>query len=627
MPQFISGNSATHYTGVNATTPPNFYLRNRPPTPMDWQEYYIGDEWMDNLSSSATYRSVWKNVGIQPQNAIWVLMTAGSGDLLALTADDLNVAIPDALGQIKIHGDRDITTNAATVHQVQVGLNNTITLGDLSVVPQGTPSLEVVTGDIDVDAGQLNVTSSFGAPDDFTAYNALLTNTGDNGIAARLFFKKTRNGNPVQVGNGLGTIRVSGFDGTQFTEAAIIQTIVDAGTVASGRVPGKINFYTHPDSVTAPFGGPILRMSIGSEGNVVINTPTSGVALTVNGFSAGTDAINATLGDIELTAGNIKMAYTNAAATQGIIEYDNLPWFHNYGSSAISQPNLFIGRSAGNFTLTGLNNICIGSNTGSSITSAAFTCALGDFALSQLTSAVNNVAIGKESQWINQTSPSNASCGNYTLRALTSGTGFNTCLGTGAGSLIVTGARNIFIGESTALDCVGAESSNIYLNNRGVAAESNAIRIGMPAGDPYFTAQNKCWIAGIVGVTTNVNDAIPVLIDSTGQLGTVSSSIRYKENIEDLNYYSGSIRKLRPVIFNYKNHAPELKSVGLIAEEVQEIIPSLVVKNKEGQPETIKYQDLPIYLLAELQNMAAQMRLHHEEIADLNKRIEKLEKK
>jgi hypothetical protein len=78
-------------------------------------------------------------------------------------------------------------------------------------------------------------------------------------------------------------------------------------------------------------------------------------------------------------------------------------------------------------------------------------------------------------------------------------------------------------------------------------------------------------------VTTVNADAIAVLIDSAGQLGTTSSSIRYKENVENISDAELDIvHKLRPVSFNYKTH-PHKRSLGLIAEEVEEIDPSLCV--------------------------------------------------
>jgi hypothetical protein len=41
-------------------------------------------------------------------------------------------------------------------------------------------------------------------------------------------------------------------------------------------------------------------------------------------------------------------------------------------------------------------------------------------------------------------------------------------------------------------------------------------------------------IAGVRGITTVNPDATTVMIDSAGQLGTVASSRRYKEDIHDM---------------------------------------------------------------------------------------------
>jgi hypothetical protein len=71
-------------------------------------------------------------------------------------------------------------------------------------------------------------------------------------------------------------------------------------------------------------------------------------------------------------------------------------------------------------------------------------------------------------------------------------------------------------------------------------------------------------------------DAIPVLVDLARQLGTVFSSIRFKENIATLDTdESLLIDKLRPVIFNYISQ--QKRSLGLIAEEVEEVYPEMCV--------------------------------------------------
>ena len=173
----------------------------------------------------------------------------------------------------------------------------------------------------------------------------------------------------------------------------------------------------------------------------------------------------------------------------------------------------------------------------------------------------------------------------------------NLFLGTESGRNLTTGTNNIILSDDgSGQRYTSSESYNILIANLGIAGETGSIRIGS-AGN-----QSKCFIAGIRGVTTANNNAIPVLVDSLGQLGTVSSSIRHKDNVEDMGQYSSLLMRLRPVTFNYNNHLPTDISVGLIAEEVDKIMPSLVVY-KDSQPETVKYHDLVPMLLNELQKL------------------------
>jgi len=116
--------------------------------------------------------------------------------------------------------------------------------------------------------------------------------------------------------------------------------------------------------------------------------------------------------------------------------------------------------------------------------------------------------------------------------------------------------------------------------------------------------QTSFFAAGIRGVTTGNNDAIPVVIDSNGQLGTVSSSRRFKEDINDMDTVSSGLMRLRPVTFRYqKPFADGSKPIqyGLIAEEVADVYPDLVAHSADGQIETVKYQILDSMLLNELQ--------------------------
>jgi len=97
--------------------------------------------------------------------------------------------------------------------------------------------------------------------------------------------------------------------------------------------------------------------------------------------------------------------------------------------------------------------------------------------------------------------------------------------------------------------------------------ESNTIRIGNQFN-------NKTFIAGISGVTTGGTGAA-VLVDANGQLGTISSSRRFKDDIQDMGDASSDLMKLRPVTFRYKQAQEDGShplQYGLVAEEVAEVI-------------------------------------------------------
>ena len=169
---------------------------------------------------------------------------------------------------------------------------------------------------------------------------------------------------------------------------------------------------------------------------------------------------------------------------------------------------------------------------------------------------------------------SNVAEGAFALSHNISGS-FNTALGFNAGSNLTTGNNNIDIG------------------NPGIAGESAVIRIGMRG------QQSTTFIAGIRGVTTGIADAIPVLIDSAGQFGTASSSRRYKKEIKPMDQASEAILALKPVTFHYKSDATGIPQFGLIAEEVAEVNPDLVVRDADGEIYTVRYDAVNAMLLNE----------------------------
>ena len=201
---------------------------------------------------------------------------------------------------------------------------------------------------------------------------------------------------------------------------------------------------------------------------------------------------------------------------------------------------------------------------------------VGLLALNPAATGIGNTASGYQALLFNTTGSYNTASGTSALFHST-GSG-NTALGYYAGGQLTTGSNNIMIG------------------NEGGAADDHTIRLG--------DVQTKTFIAGIQGATTGVPTSMTVMIDTNGQLGTISSSRRFKEDIQDMGDASSSLMRLRPVTYRYKQpYADGSKPLdyGLIAEEVAEVYPDLVVTNKDGQVQTVQYQKLTPMLLNELQ--------------------------
>ena len=90
-----------------------------------------------------------------------------------------------------------------------------------------------------------------------------------------------------------------------------------------------------------------------------------------------------------------------------------------------------------------------------------------------------------------------------------------------------------------------------------------------------------------------------MVIDSAGQLGTVSSSLRYKTEIKPIDKASESILALKPVSFRYKAHKDTTPQFGLIAEEVAKVDSDLVIYDGDGKPYTVRYDAVNAMLLNE----------------------------
>ena len=224
-------------------------------------------------------------------------------------------------------------------------------------------------------------------------------------------------------------------------------------------------------------------------------------------------------------------------------------------------------------------------------TTGSANTANGVFALHQNTIGTYNTAIGYGAMYRNRNGNLNTATGHEALIRNTIGSS-NTANGDEALSFSTTGSNNIALGASAGFHLT-IGSNNIDIGSPGVADESNTIRIGRKR------VQTATFIAGVHGTTTVNMNAVPVVIDSEGQLGTVSSSARFKDEIKPMDKASETILGLKPVTFHYKSDNTGTAQFGLIAEEVAKANPDLVVRDEKGEIYTVRYDAVNAMLLNE----------------------------
>jgi hypothetical protein len=122
------------------------------------------------------------------------------------------------------------------------------------------------------------------------------------------------------------------------------------------------------------------------------------------------------------------------------------------------------------------------------------------------------------------------------------------------------------------------------------------------------------FIAGISG-TAVVGDT--VVVDANGQLGTATSSARFKKDIRPMDKTSEAILGLKPVSFQYKSDSKGTPQFGLIAEDVAKVNQDLVVRDRKGEIYSVRYEAVNAMLLNEFLKA-------HRRIEEQDKRIEQL---
>ena len=313
--------------------------------------------------------------------------------------------------------------------------------------------------------------------------------------------------------------------------------------------------------------------------------------------------------------------------------------------------NTAVGAAAMLLNTTGSQNTAVGTDALLYNDTGGANTAVGDSALLFNTTGASNTATGLQALVHNTIGQRNTASGVDTLSSNTMGIG-NTAAGYQALHRNTTGNGNTANG-SEALFNNDTGSSNTAMGDRALpnnTTGSSNIALGVLAGVNVTTANdvicigaslpgenvsNTCYIANIFGVTSA--GATNVVVNPAGKLGTVVSSRRFKEKIKPMEQASEVLFALEPVTFRYKNDIDPAgtSQFGLVAEDVEKVNPDLVVRDKEGTPYSVRYDQVNAMLLNEFlkehrklekleATVAEQQKSFQSKLVEQEKRIEAL---
>jgi hypothetical protein len=230
-----------------------------------------------------------------------------------------------------------------------------------------------------------------------------------------------------------------------------------------------------------------------------------------------------------------------------------------------------------------------------------------------------NTADGLDALYSNTTGGDNTANGAGALGGNTTGND-NTAIGFDALVFNTTGVNNIALGSQAGVELTTG-NNNIDIGNFGIGGDDSTIRIGT------LFHQSATFIAGIYKANEGPSFISAVYIDNNGQLGTQPppSSRRFKKEIKPMDKVSEAILALKPVTFQYKSDNNGTPQFGLIAEEVAQVKPDLVLRDAEGKVYSVRYEAVNAMLLNEFLKEHRKVQQLESKTQDQERKAEKQE--
>ncbi len=482
-------------------------------------------------------------------------------------------------GNLTLTGNNNVGTGPNALHALTTGFQNTAD-GFNALGANTAGNYNTAMGNLALNfntTGSQNAACGNGALYDNTtgSYNtafgtwALDYNTGGNqntAVGNSALLNNQANNNTA-VGYYALAGDTSGPQNTAIGSSALRNNTTGMNNTAAGFQALNLNTngnYNVANGYQALYNNTTGSWNTASGARALISNTAGG-----NNTATGGDALHSNTTGADNTAIGANALYNNTTASQntatgsGALQ-NNTAGIHNTASGY----QALLSNTNGNFNVANgyqslYSNLTGGNNTAS-----------GDWSLYSNTSGNNNTAIGHQALWANATGNNNTAFGEVSLHNVTNGVN-NIALGYQAGYNLTNG------------------NNNTYLGSPGVDGDNNFIRIGTPG------THTNTFIAGIFGATAA--SGVAVYVNSSGQLGTLTSSARFKEAIHEMDDASNALFALHPVTFRYK---PEIdpqgiQQFGLVAEEVEMVAPDLVARDEQGRPYTVRYEAVNALLLNE----------------------------
>jgi len=428
------------------------------------------------------------------------------------------------------------------------------------------------------------------------------------------------------------------------TDLDSLDTIVNA--IGGKTAAGTLSYADSAKVVTSATGVDVTGTAVTDGLTVAGNVSVDGGTIKLDGnYPVGTG--NVALGDAALDDGSLSGGYNTAIGRNTLT------------ANTSGQENTASGNSAQSGNTTGSYNSVVGSNALKGNTSGSYNSAVGHSALYSNTTASNSTAVGYRALYSNTTASNNTAIGyqalmnntgsskqvavgyrameNATtaqesvavgydaLQQVTSGQnntaiGYNaldalttnsnnTAVGASSGTL-VTGQGNTFIGSSSGNQMTSGSKNTIlgrYNGNEGgldIRTLSNHIVLSDGDGNPrgYFDATN--WYFGSMYSQTT-GSAVNLNVGSTGVVRRSTSSLRYKNTVNDATHGLTELMTLRPVTYKGNNDGDTVFG-GLIAEEVHDAgLTEFVQYNDDGEPDALAYSNMVSLCIKAIQEQQA----------------------